>query len=257
MTRVLLVLALCLNAVLAIADPIDLKAPIPLLLLKDGRELRNVQIVSYATDTVMAKWERGRGTLPYSMLPQEIAEAAILMRPAPRPPAQPKPVVAAEHPPMVEQARQATVQYKGQAFVTKRRGGNFRIDDTEVMAVDPAEFKRFMRARDTSKLMVARATALTEYSADLAYAEKLKSDAINKALSESLSESPKALASTRTDGDGNYVLNCPDQEVILFACKLSKQGAGRDLYCCVWGVKVKGGGVINLTNANMMNPEED
>lgn len=67
---------------LAMAAP-DVRRPIFLLILGDGRTLTNVTIVSYAHSAVMAKWDGGRGTIPYELFSQEWQKALEPMRPPP------------------------------------------------------------------------------------------------------------------------------------------------------------------------------
>jgi hypothetical protein len=55
---------------------VDLNKPIVELTLKDGRILKNVVLVSYATSAVMAKWDGGRGTIAYDQFP-EIYKGAL------------------------------------------------------------------------------------------------------------------------------------------------------------------------------------
>jgi len=62
--------------------PIDLKSPLPTVVLKDGRTLHNLKIVSFGGATIMAKWDGGRGTLAYAALPDEVRKVAELSRPA-------------------------------------------------------------------------------------------------------------------------------------------------------------------------------
>ena len=52
--------------------PIDLKSPLPTVVLKDGRTLHNLRIVSFGGATIMAKWDGGRGTIAYAALPDEV-----------------------------------------------------------------------------------------------------------------------------------------------------------------------------------------
>lgn len=74
------ILQLVLTAALACAaPPHDL---IPHIKLEDGRELKNFQIVSFASTAVMAKWEGGRGTVPYEKLPKHLRAAAEKQRPS-------------------------------------------------------------------------------------------------------------------------------------------------------------------------------
>jgi pimeloyl-ACP methyl ester carboxylesterase len=62
------------------ALPPNLRNPLPTVALKDGRTIHNVIIVSFGSSAVMAKWEGGRGTLGYDLLPDEIRNAALQLR---------------------------------------------------------------------------------------------------------------------------------------------------------------------------------
>ena len=53
---------------------VDLNKPIAELKLKDGRALKNVQIVAFASSAVTAKWDGGRGTIAYDLFPAEYGE---------------------------------------------------------------------------------------------------------------------------------------------------------------------------------------
>lgn len=65
------------------SEPIDLKNPLPTVVLKDGRTLHNLKIVSFGGSTIMAKWDGGCGTIAYAALPDEVRKVAELSRPAP------------------------------------------------------------------------------------------------------------------------------------------------------------------------------
>jgi pimeloyl-ACP methyl ester carboxylesterase len=63
--------------------PIDLNSPLPIVVLKDGRTLHNLKIVSFGSSTIMARWDGGRGTIAYAALPDEVRKVAEVSRPAP------------------------------------------------------------------------------------------------------------------------------------------------------------------------------
>jgi hypothetical protein len=79
MIRTLLFLVLCSAACAAQ----NFQRTIPSLKLQDGRVLREVSIVSFASTVVMAKWADGQGTIPYQLFPAEWREALEPMRPRP------------------------------------------------------------------------------------------------------------------------------------------------------------------------------
>jgi len=65
------------------ASPVNLRDPLPTVVLKDGRILRDVKIISFGGSTVMAKWTGGQGTIAYNAFPDAIRKAAEAQRPAP------------------------------------------------------------------------------------------------------------------------------------------------------------------------------
>lgn len=93
--RTLLFLVLCSAA---FAAP-NFQRTIPLIRLQDGRVLREVSIVSFASTVVMAKWVDGQGTIPYQLFPADWREALEPMRPratAGKPRGEAAPAVTAE-----------------------------------------------------------------------------------------------------------------------------------------------------------------
>src|SRR5687767_1999695 len=77
MKRILLLIAFAASAAFA---AVEINKPIAELTLKDGRTLKNVVFVSYSSSAIMAKWEGGRGTIPYDALPADVGEAVKMMR---------------------------------------------------------------------------------------------------------------------------------------------------------------------------------
>lgn len=63
---------------------VDLGATLPTVELTDGRILQNVRIVGFGSTAVMARWDGGRGTLAYGLLPEDLRRAAEGKRPAPQ-----------------------------------------------------------------------------------------------------------------------------------------------------------------------------
>src|SRR5687767_10031984 len=91
MKRILLVIALAASTSFAV---VDISKPIAELVLKDGRTLKNVVFVSYSTSAIMARWEGGRGTISYDVLPVDVGDSVKKMRPKPTPatgPSEPRP----------------------------------------------------------------------------------------------------------------------------------------------------------------------
>ncbi|MBS0663349.1 MAG: hypothetical protein JSR48_08785 [Verrucomicrobia bacterium] len=86
-------LAILFGALVARAA-VDLAGDIPEITLKDGRVLKQVRIVMYAEQAVVARWEGGRGTLAYQDLPDPVLaaiEQAHLRPGAKTPPSPPPP----------------------------------------------------------------------------------------------------------------------------------------------------------------------
>ena len=72
------VVVFILSSVAFAADqPRTLDRQIAELELKDGRVLKNVQVVGYAEKSLSAKWEGGRGTIPFTMLPPDLEDQAM------------------------------------------------------------------------------------------------------------------------------------------------------------------------------------
>lgn len=90
-----LVLILAAVGMAAVPNPYP---PISSLTLRDGTILKSVEIVSFATDVVMARWEGGRGTINYALFPDEWQEVIQKARPAKQPARQPSPTRAPERP---------------------------------------------------------------------------------------------------------------------------------------------------------------
>ena len=74
-----------IGAALAAQDkpaPVDLRDPLPTVVLTDGRVLHDVKIISFGGSTVMAKWAGGQGTIAYAAFPDAIRQAAEARRSA-------------------------------------------------------------------------------------------------------------------------------------------------------------------------------
>ena len=75
--RIFFFLALCSASIAAQ----NFQRTIPQIKLQDGRVLREVSIVSFASSVVMAKWADGQGTIPYQLFPSDWRDALEPMRP--------------------------------------------------------------------------------------------------------------------------------------------------------------------------------
>lgn len=69
---------------------------LPTVVLSDGTILHNVKIVSFGNVAVMAKWDGGRGTIPYDALPPEIRQAVEPKKAAAAPQAAAPPASASD-----------------------------------------------------------------------------------------------------------------------------------------------------------------
>ena len=53
----------------------------PMVVLKDGRVLKNVTFVASGSSTAMAKWDGGRGTIPLDLLPDDLGASPAAAAP--------------------------------------------------------------------------------------------------------------------------------------------------------------------------------
>ncbi len=95
--------------------PAVISTPIPTLELTNGRILRNVVIVAYGSTTVMARWDGGRGTIPYAILPTDIRSVAEHSRPVPSTP-------TVEATGVTEEKTDGSTNVYSSALVQARRG---------------------------------------------------------------------------------------------------------------------------------------
>ena len=79
MKTIILFIVLAIHALGAV----DLNKPISELKLKDGRTLKNVLVVGFASSAVTAKWDGGRGTIAYELFPAEYSKELESHRPKP------------------------------------------------------------------------------------------------------------------------------------------------------------------------------
>lgn len=115
---------------------VDLNKPIAELSLADGRTLKNVTFVSYASSAIMAKWDGGRGTISYDLLPEGIASAAEKMRPRPSSYVASKPQSAPATTQQTATAQSSTPsQPKAQASTTRKISGEVFIGGGESQAI--------------------------------------------------------------------------------------------------------------------------
>jgi hypothetical protein len=252
----MLALGICLVSLSAFAS-IDVNAPISMVRLKDGRELKNVTLVSFTPTSVLAKWDNGRGTIAYDSLPADLAEAVKPMRPAPRRVAIPVIESPAPSSPAgpASSVTAATHTYRGMAFVDLKWRRSFRLADIEVHAMSVEAYRQFARSRNTGALAVARGKIAASPLKDNDYKSKVLSDELHRAMYASFAGAPDGYGVTTTDADGNFSISCTQSEVVIFARALCYSGGGRDCEAFVWAVPAKAGKVVNLTASNAVDPE--
>ncbi len=184
------------------ATGIDVKAPIPELRLTDGTVLHNVVLVSYATSAAMAKWDGGRGTIQYANMPPDLLAALRSRIPQPAPPPPPPPSYT------LPTASGRTKTITGQIFTTSN-GATEKISGAHVDAYPLA-------AMDAVKAAQKR-TYAAHPNGDgdgLATSFAGERDAFTNAL-----KSVPAVASVRTDADGIFTLNVPDNIPVFLFCR--------------------------------------
>lgn len=215
--KTLLIFILCgLLLTSALADSVDVHAVVPEVHLKDGSVLQNVKFVSYAATAVMARWDGGRGTIPYKQLPDDIQEAmksyipqAVVETPVPT-------SITAEPAPNPG----PTVTLHGQSFIVTKGGENVKLGLVEI-DVYPADAWESYR----KQVLIIAADRKKRYEAQFRSALRAMSptapmsgwDAANAASDAAMHAGemlpysmwdalPPALASTKTDADGRFTL---------------------------------------------------
>lgn len=173
----------------SIFGAVDVSKPISSISLRDGRVLKDVQIVSFASTAIMAKWEGGRGTISYDLLPAEITDAIAPLRPKQQQAISPQTIAT--------DGRKLKIE--GQIFVPNHEGGAYRFVDTEVTAYPFSEMAKVLAqqkrsARDASPNVLSDPQVAAFW----------------KAL-----KNLHPLGSARSDAEGKFKLEIP-QEIPAF-----------------------------------------
>ncbi len=223
----LLAFALC-----AAAEP-DLRRPIAEVSLKDGRTLKNVSIVSFASASVMAKWDGGRGTIAYDAFPDEWQLELNKQRPR-------QPTKAAQPPRVIPPPPGTPLRaISGQVFITTQGAGAYRFAGTIVRAY-PIEIY------DAAAAQQGKAEKLS----DKIVAKYASNLLIASAWSTAL-RMYSAVAEAETDADGRFKILVPEgQEHFLF-CFASRRTVSSEPETNVWAVKCSPAvSEINLNSGN-------
>lgn len=219
-------LALLLLFAAAVFAAPNLNKPIAELKLNNGRVLKNVEIISYASSAVMAKWEGGRGTLRYEDFPDEYQTALATERPkpstyvAPSPVAKPAATTQAAKPtpaatptaPIAPQARKIS----GDAFLGGGESNGVRV--------------KFAGMRIALYPLDAALKVLDTFSPDL----------------------PAPLAETQTDSEGHFSFEAPKVPFILLAQAEHRAARGNRVMPFEWRIKSTDitGDTLMLTGQN-------
>lgn len=201
---------------------VDVRRPIPEVTLKDGKVLKNVVIVSFTTNAVMAKWDGGRGTIRHEQMPADLLAAMPQAKTEVTAPAGLSPV------PVSGPTRKIT----GQVFEKDDRGGAFKFVDIEIKAYPLDNFAEVKKAQISA---YGRTTVPDD--------PMLMRNSFTSAL-----RSLRPVAVSRTDAEGKFVLEVPEgQQVFLHARGVFNWRTGSILR--MWAVEAKGD-IVNLSGEN-------
>jgi hypothetical protein len=228
---------------------LDLDKPIDELRLTDGTVLHHVKIMSYASSSIMAKWDEGRGTIPNAALPPELLAAVEKRQPARESPATAAARLAANQARAQEQARRRTEQ-------AARHEAELAAKATAVRKISGQMFIA-TQGGTTVKLGAVSVYALTgEQKEQLEHDFNMNQAPISMPSDEKLFAcwpTPAAVAAqATTDADGRYDLELPgDGNYWLYAKSERFIGHRTELY--VWLVAaptVNSPGGANLDSTN-------
>lgn len=228
---------LFLFAVAALAADPNLNKPIAELKLRDGRTLKNVQLISYAASAVMAKWEGGRGTLRYEDFPDEYQTALTAERPKASayvaPP--PKPKQAAATPAAPTPAAAKTVN--GQLYVMTVGAGAYKFAGSHVRVYPAEKLEGLLYAQQAALPLGYRRMAHDD-------ARQAEHDAWNEALKKE-----PMIASAQTDSDGKFALSIPARGS-YFVFVTTFRVAGLRSEWKTWVTPISGEGELLLNSSN-------
>lgn len=222
----------------AFGSDVNIHAVVPEVHLKDGTVLQNVKFVSYAATSVMAKWDGGRGTIPYAQLPVEMQEAMKEYIPEP---SAPIPTSISVEP---DPAPGPLLRITGQVFVVTKGGENFKLGLVEVGLYPAEAFKKYkaemtaIMAPKENELKVQRSALMAIDGYDPARMAKITM-LMNQTLEHYYSRwdlLPSPSVTTKTDAEGHFVLShtLPGQYVV-FARAKRRVGKQTEMY--VWAVE--------------------
>ncbi len=173
---------------------------IPELKLKDERVLKNVFVVGHTTSSIVARWDGGRGTIPFSLLPDELWRS--------------------DAPSAETRAIRGKIQIKSAT-------GPLSIPDEMIYAYPRNQLVE-VRRRLREHLPARRSESA--YSRQLSLGEAWMAALRNV----------NSVASTKSDSEGRFEIHIlpPMSDVFLFALTTQKIGEGADLH--VWVVTPSG-----------------
>jgi hypothetical protein len=234
----LLALALGLASA-AFGAEVNLDRPIPELKLRDGRTLRNVAVMSYAPTAVMAKWEGGRGTLTYDVLPDGVREAAGQRRPAASAaPVKSPPVTAKASPAPTKTVVEQVIA--GTVYITTQGAGVRRFADATVAAY-PLSYLSLVQAEIRQAMRVEETASNIHVTKRVGAAFSAWSDTRKKI-------GMQPVAATATDANGDYELRVPAGETVFIVCYTTRQ-VGRTLEENFWMLPASAGR-LDLNGSN-------
>ncbi len=199
----------------------------PEVTLRSGRKITNLEIVSVVGDTVMARWDGGRGTIAIADLPEELRAALPLPAPRPNPyglsaPGTPTPPMepAKEPPPLSSApyddppklaAKPALLErtVKGQVFITTQGAGSVKMGGLKIYVYPKEDFDALVAWMDRGPLAKARArkARMDFFDAEkrgndwLAEYEKFKAVQV-----DAWTEMPPSPYMAQSDADGRFVV---------------------------------------------------
>lgn len=223
MKLVCLFLAICAAAVAAV----DLDKPVAELRLKDGRVLKNVTIVSYATSAITARWDGGRGTIAYDQLPDDVRSAAEKLQPKPTP----KPTVSIK-----EGTEKEGRTITGQIFVTTQGAGAYKYSGVLVRAY-PISFYQTAKRRAQN----AMPTYIKNFGRSQASLAKVE------AWTAAMKIAPTPVGYATTDADGRFTMKVSSGGLFLYAW--ANRSIGREQDADIWAVPVTSD-VVQLSDLN-------
>ena len=258
-------LTLLLAAVtLCAAESRDPRKEIAELRLKDGTVLHHVQIVSFSSTAAMARWDEGRGTIPYEKFPEEWQEELSKFIPA----QSFAPIKAASRHakdylsdlPSVNMTRLETLPeppgerqtISGQCFVVTKGGVNVKMGLVEVSVYPLQAFTAYsdqIHRRSAARFDLMTAYAFPRNPTKLNDKSMQRSVEVRQAyLIEKYaiwSLLPPPLASTTTDADGKFSMtHNVAPPYVIFARGSRRVGDTEERY--VWRV----------TSDKIRNPEQ-